>query len=357
VITDVVGSTKAIEEGRYKDVNAVGVASIVALRNALRGLDFPFVFGGDGASFLVPDPRLDDVRAALRGVQRTADEAFGLSLRAGIVAIDELPADAPVLVARYRASEHVSLAMFAGRGLAEAERLVKDPESGPRHLLAPGDGVADLTGFECRWQPIASRSGEMVSLLVLAHGEGPHDERATYREVLDFIERLAREDAARPVAPSSLELAPFFAPYAQEARLRSGQAAGLHHAYRRFVAGLSTTIGRALFSTGWRLAGFDGRAYRGEVAANTDFRKFDDTLRMVIDLPPDRVEALREFLAQAAARGALSYGLHTSTAALMTCAISSYAGDHVHFIDGSDGGYALAAKQLKEQLRARAAGE
>ncbi len=43
VITDVEGSTKAIEEGRYKDVNALGVASIVALQNACPGIDLPFV--------------------------------------------------------------------------------------------------------------------------------------------------------------------------------------------------------------------------------------------------------------------------------------------------------------------------
>ena len=38
VITDVKGSTQAIESGRYKDVNAVGVASIIALRNAIPDL-------------------------------------------------------------------------------------------------------------------------------------------------------------------------------------------------------------------------------------------------------------------------------------------------------------------------------
>ena len=37
IITDVEGSTKAIEAGRYKDVNALGVSSIVALQNACQG--------------------------------------------------------------------------------------------------------------------------------------------------------------------------------------------------------------------------------------------------------------------------------------------------------------------------------
>ena len=47
--------------------------------------------------------------------------------------------------------------------------------------------------------------------------------------------------------------------------------------------------------------------------------------------------------------GTSVYGTHVANAALMTCAITSYRGDHVHLVDGADGGYALAAKQLKAQ--------
>jgi len=35
----------------------------------------------------------------------------------------------------------------------------------------------------------------------------------------------------------------------------------------------------------------------------------------------------------------------------MTCfVLSTNSDEHIHFIDGNDGGYALAAKQLKQQL-------
>ena len=50
-IADVVQSTKAIAENRYKAVNMAGAAVIVAITNTLENRDFPFVFGGDGASF------------------------------------------------------------------------------------------------------------------------------------------------------------------------------------------------------------------------------------------------------------------------------------------------------------------
>ena len=53
-IADIVQSTKAIRENRYRAVNMAGAAVIAALKNALDGSDFPYVFGGDGASFAVP---------------------------------------------------------------------------------------------------------------------------------------------------------------------------------------------------------------------------------------------------------------------------------------------------------------
>ena len=52
-IADIVESTKAIAEHRYKAVNMAGAAVIAAVTNALEGREFPFVFGGDGASFAV----------------------------------------------------------------------------------------------------------------------------------------------------------------------------------------------------------------------------------------------------------------------------------------------------------------
>ena len=46
----------------------------------------------------------------------------------------------------------------------------------------------------------------------------------------------------------------------------------------------------------------------------------------------------------------LVFGIHPAPSALITCIISDYDMDHVHFVDGSDGGYALAAAELKRQL-------
>ena len=58
-VADIVESTRAIADARYKAVNMAGAAVIAAVTNALEGREFPFVFGGDGASFAVsPAPAM-----------------------------------------------------------------------------------------------------------------------------------------------------------------------------------------------------------------------------------------------------------------------------------------------------------
>src|SRR6202047_137035 len=66
-VADIVESTRAIAEARYKAVNMAGASVIAAVTNALAGREFPFVFGGDGASFAVSPQDLARARGALGG--------------------------------------------------------------------------------------------------------------------------------------------------------------------------------------------------------------------------------------------------------------------------------------------------
>src|SRR5688572_4630919 len=151
VITDVVGSTQAIESGHYKDVNALGVACIIALRNALPDIELPYVFGGDGATVLVPSTRIQEVETALRGVREVARDAVSLELRVAHVPVRRLSeAGYSLLVGRYRLSEHIVLAAFSGTGLSIAEGWVKDPTLGIEFSVSEdGPSEASMEGFEC----------------------------------------------------------------------------------------------------------------------------------------------------------------------------------------------------------------
>src|SRR5258708_4319306 len=99
---------------------------------------------------------------------------------------------------------------------------------------------------------------------------------------------------------------------------------------------------------GISVGGFVPKTYVQQVVENSDFRKYDDGLRMIVDCTPELESALTQRLAEAAPAGIARYGLHRQDAAMMTCFTpSALRSDHVHFIDGARGGYASAATALK----------
>ena len=168
-LSDVVDSTEAIAAGRYKAVNMAGAAAISAVMNALGHRDFPFVFGGDGAAFAVPPEARAAAETALARTARWVEEELGLTLRAALVPVEAVRREGrEVRVARFAASQAVSYAMFSGQGLAWAEAEMK----AGRFAVAPAPAGArpDLTGLSCRWTPIESRRGQIVSLLVAPAG-------------------------------------------------------------------------------------------------------------------------------------------------------------------------------------------
>lgn len=353
-IADVAGSTRAIEEGDYKKVNTVGVACIAAVMNVDRDIDLPFIFGGDGATFAIPDSLRERVIVALRGAQQLAQDGFGLSLRVGLVRVDSLTAqDFHVRMGKVRLSGHVMQPVLSGRGWEEAERRVKSAQAGDVLRVVAGDGPADASfeGFECRWRGVPSFKDHKLALLVAATAPEAQASLATYRHVLEQIETIYG-DVARyhPLRAKRMRMA--FNPrlLAHEWRVRTSHLGGWQRA-KYFLSMLWMNLAASyLFATNTDTREVSWSHYRDELVENSDFRKFDGMLRMVIDGSEAQAAQLQAFLADEFRQGRLAYGIHKSREALITCIVQSYNGRHQHFVDGSDGGYALAARELKKQL-------
>ena len=357
VITDIEGSTEAIGRGRYKDVNMVGGACITAVLNAVEAVDIPFVFGGDGATLLTPPASEVAVRGALIGLARFAQEFFDLDLRAGLVPVAEVERRGrPVLVARFELSPGNHMALFGGGGVDLAESLVKDAKDDDPYCIRPGKGEAgevDLSGLSCRWEPLRARGGVMLSILVQAPAASPDGADAVYGIVLKELSAIigGAVDAGNPVADETLRFR--WPPRGLEMEARALVPGGLLWPMRMklllesFLQGLANRFDL-------KIGPMDAKKYRGELRLNADFRRFDDTLRMVVDCTPDQAKAIEACLAELRGGEGIAYGVHRSDSALMTCLVFSLEdSDHLHFIDGSDGGFALAARQLKAQLAER----
>lgn len=352
---DVTGSTRAIAEGRYKEVNMVGAAVITAVLNAAGGLELPYVFGGDGGAVLVPGRLAEPAAQALGRLQRLSEASYGLALRAAAIPVARLRAEgSDVRVLKLRLSPANHLAMLSGGGIERADRILREAPD-DRHVLAPPDDRApDLGGLSCRWEPLEPRHGRMIALIV--RPRRAEEAAAVLADTVAAIARILAEPIARhaPVSDGALRFR--FPPRGLWLEARAAARGGL----------VALAWGRALATAALqglaerfrlRVGPYDQPRYREELKTNTDFRKFDDALRIVLDVTPAQVAAIEAHLEAGYRAGRLVHGLHVAERALMTCLVFSLErSEHVHFVDAAGGGFAMAAGHLKRRLAGAAEG-
>lgn len=344
-VADIVQSTQAIAANRYKAVNMAGAAVIASVTNALENRAFPFAFGGDGASFAVSPQDADLAREALAATATWVKEDLDLTLRVALVPIETIRAHGlDVRVARYAPSPHVSYAMFSGGGLAWAEAAMKRGDFAVTPA-APG-AHPDLTGLSCRFSEMPAERGLILSLLIVPAGSS--DSTAFRRLIEDVVMLVERSPGAgRPVPGDGPPLRWPAAGAGYEAMAQRGGPLFI----RRLNVHAWTLFAYVLFRFGISAGGFVPQVYMQQVVENSDFRKYDDGLRMVLDCKSELADALEKRLAVAASAGTARYGLHRQDAAMMTCfTLSASRPDHFHFVDGARGGYASAATALKATL-------
>ena len=342
---DIVDSTGLIAAGRYKTVNMIGASVISALINAMQGRVFPYVFGGDGASFAVPPSEQDKCHELLSNLRSWVSSEFSVDLRAALLPVEWIRAEGlEVRVARHAVSAGVDYAMFSGGGLAWAEQQMKaDGFSVPasEHITPP-----DLTGLSCRWSNIKARNGTIVSLVMLPPRDG---EGREFTQVVSNVLALAAqlERSGHPVPRDGPPLGYPPPGLSLEAHVSRGTTPlGL----RKIRLLVNTAITGLMMWSGRKFGSFDPVHYRTMLSTNADFRKFDDGLKMTLDCDLKTRNRIIDLLQRAKTAGHIRYGLHEQDEAMVTCIVpSATRDDHVHFVDGAAGGYTSAAALIKAE--------
>ena len=346
LITDIEGSTVAIDAGHYKDVNQLGVATISFVKNLLNKEEFLFVFGGDGATLLLSNTQYESVKDRLVLLEQLGKQRFRLDLRIGAIQVKELSkhGSATVKVAHLEINPKQRIAVFQGGGLTLAETIIK---SRPRKS-APGLLIDDpsLDGLSCRWQPLPSNNGKIASLLIACQPD--KDAGLIYAEVIKKISVIfgGDIDVANPVNLKKASYSGFFKMLSEETKFHKNIFCRgyLKRSLEIFFCTICFKLKIPLFST---------KAYVSAISSHSDYRKFDDTLRMVLDGSSEQQAKLQILLDDLYRENKVFYGIHYSTHAIMTCLVEGLSdGEHIHFIDGSNGGYAMAAKSMKKQMKA-----
>ena len=341
-VGDVVGSTPAIAAGRYKDVNLAGAAVIAAIVNAC-GEDLPYAFGGDGSVVLVPPEKAVTTQQALCAVQSTGRGVLDLDLRCALVPVRAVrAAGRDVRLAYQDLGRGRRLAMISGGGIEQAEVMSK---IGSDFVLAASNVATepDLTGLSCRWQPLKTANGVMLSIIIRARQDAAALVPA-YRDLYESVQKTTARDLC-PVALSALKMRWPPRGVAFERAFGGETRKIMMQSFFQYVSTIS----------GITIGGYDGQAYAASLPTHSDYRKFADSLRMVIDCSVDEANAIESILSESQQAGIIDFGIHRADAALLTCFVqTTNDAGHVHFVDGSNGGYAMAAQTLKDRLAAGA---
>jgi hypothetical protein len=151
--------------------------------------------------------------------------------------------------------------------------------------------------LECRWQNVPSPYGEVVTLIVQAVGDEPERKNGTYREVIRKISEIYGTDAmCRPVNENDLSMTLNERQLSGESKVRSYGKGMLYRLWYWFKIRCGVMTGWYLMKMKTETKNVKWGEYKSQVAANTDYKKFDDKLRQVLSGTSEQRQLLTAFL-------------------------------------------------------------
>lgn len=348
IVTDIKGSTEAVQDGLSELVNMIATGSIIAALNiaAKVKIDFPFFFGGDGATLIVPPTLLTEIMDALVLHQNNVKEEFNIDLRVGCLSVSDVyKADTHINIAKVSINALYSIPIVLGNGLQYAEKIIKSkviniPDLNNSNL------ELNLEGMECRWKKILppTNADEVVCLIIHIKKES---EQATYfKEVLDKADTIYGAYQKRnPISLPRLRMDAGLQKIKMELKMRKPNF--------RFIEWMKNWVlmigGKYLY-----LPSKSGKKFLNELIKLADIFVLDGKMSMVISGKIAQRKQLLKYLDEMETAGKILYGVHVSQESIISCYVRNRAANHIHFIDGGNGGYTKAAVLLKKKIKATA---
>lgn len=349
IMSDVKNSTTAVSSGKHNDVNLIAAGSlIVALNIAKAGdIEIPFFFGGDGGTLLVPPELLNNIITGLSLHNINTIKNFELEMHIGSISIkDILDAGHYIKLAKVKYGTGFNKAIIIGDGLRYAEKIIKGSKENTSGT--PEDtGELNLTGLECKWDKIKPPGEKNEIVCYLIETIHPAKQIEIYRNVLLKTDEIyGNVNMRNPLSLDRLKLLFKFDKLKKEMLAKYGNWK-LNYLVVSFF---KTIIGRYYFRYNLKINNLKGKEYLNQLIANADTLTIDGRINTIISGTMNKRIEFLQYLAAQEKEGNLLYGHHISQESVMTCYIENYNSKHIHFVDGANGGYTEAAKELKMKL-------
>lgn len=345
LVADIKNSTEAIKHGKHNEVNLVATGSIIAVLNIVysKNIHVPFFFGGDGATILVPSKYLESSMSALEKHRKNTLKNLGFELKIGHLSVEEIYKDKiELIIAKAQINDIFNIPVVLGNGLQYAENLIKKEDPLNKENFRTDEFPLNLNGMECKWDKIKppEETQEVVSLIVT--GCGDQDPSKIYSRVLKAIDEIYGSAKRRkPISVKRL-------------RLKSGLHklnSEMHAKLGRFdVFYFLKNLMKVNFGRFFLKNSKSGKRYLQKLVELTDTLTIDGRINTIITGTSEQRISLITFLDNLERSNKIKYGLYVSQESVMSCYVRNMSTDeHIHFVDGADGGYTRAANSLKEK--------
>jgi hypothetical protein len=249
-----------------------------------------------------------------------------------------------ISVARLRLSDIIDQTIFWGSGVNFAENYIK------KHNTLKGikPVEADFSGLECRWNQVPSNKDEVAAFIIQALGDNDQERVEIYEDCFQKIETIyGKEDTFHPIREEGLKMSANPFSVGVEWKLKTQPPTFFKKVKYAAIILFQFVTGLYLMKFKKKTSATDWGEYKPDLVRHADYKKFGDGLRFVATGTIQQRMDLAAFLDEMFQKKKLVYGVHPSFAAIVTCYVRSYQSKHIHFVDGTDGGYAKASQELK----------
>ncbi len=277
-----------------------------------------------------------------------------MELRVGSITIGEIiKAGHELKVAKVEIGKGYNKSVVIGNGLQYAENIIKDnylqdKENIKQQLLTIDSSELNLEGLECRWDRIKPHTSSLEVVCLLIEAVNFKNQSTVYRDVMIKLDEIYGEaDKRHPITINRLQLLTTFLKFKKEMMVR----------YSKWKIGyflkafFETLVGRLYFKYNWKVNDLKGQEYLEQVIAFSDTLTIDGRINTIVSGTKENRIRLLKYLNEQEQKGLLIFGHFVSTESIMTCYIENRNNKHIHFLDGSNGGYTEAAKELKPKLQ------
>ncbi len=181
---------------------------------------------------------------------------------------------------------------------------------------------------------------EVVCLLAVVRND--EQQAIVYKKVLDKIDEIYGQQQTRnPISVRKLKLKATLGKIDIEMRTKLGRFDPLY----LITNWLLTIIGKFYLR-------YDkgGKRYLHRLVELSDTLTVDGKINTVITGTAQQRDLLIASLNQMERDGEIIFGWHASKESVMSCYVRDRIDQHIHFVDGSEGGYTQAAGMLKKKV-------